>query len=87
MERQGMRKTWYLAVIMLLCMAPAIHAQSLSSSAANKPCREAVWDFGNGGKGCKVAVPEGGSSASYLLLAGAFCFGGIVFRSRRQHTA
>jgi hypothetical protein len=36
-------------------------------------------------KGSKcAAVPEGGTSLMYLLLAGLSCLGGIVLRSRRQ---
>jgi hypothetical protein len=31
-----------------------------------------------------AAVPEGGASLMYLLLAGLFCLGGFVLRSRWQ---
>ena len=31
-----------------------------------------------------VAVPEGGAAVMYLLLAGAFCFGAMLFCSRSQ---
>jgi hypothetical protein len=31
-----------------------------------------------------AAVPEGGTSLMYLLLAGLSCLGGMVLRSRRQ---
>jgi len=34
-----------------------------------------------------VAVPEGGTAALYLLLAGLACFGAVVIRSRRLATA
>lgn len=34
-----------------------------------------------------VAVPEGGTTAMYLLLAFAACLGGVYFRSRRPSTA
>ena len=37
----------------------------------------------DGGNKC-AAVPEGGTSLLYLLLAGLACLGGIVLRSRRQ---
>jgi hypothetical protein len=37
----------------------------------------------DGGNKC-AAVPEGGTSLMYLLLAGLACLGGIVLRSRRQ---
>jgi hypothetical protein len=37
----------------------------------------------NGGGGC-VAVPEGGTTLMYLLLAGLACFGAVALRSRRQ---
>ncbi len=32
----------------------------------------------------KESVPEGGSAAAYLLLAGATCLGAIALQSRRQ---
>jgi hypothetical protein len=40
----------------------------------------------NGGGGC-VAVPEGGTTFMYLLLAGLACFGAAALRSRRQTEA
>jgi hypothetical protein len=36
-----------------------------------------------GGDGC-TAVPEGGTAVTYLLLAGVFCLGAMLWRSRRQ---
>jgi hypothetical protein len=36
-----------------------------------------------GGGGC-TSVPEGGTAAIYLALAGLCCFGAMVWRSRRQ---
>jgi len=44
----------------------------------------------NGGPGScpgqefMMLVPEGGSAAMYLLLAGLLCFGAMLFRRRRQ---
>ena len=44
----------------------------------------------NGGPGScpgqefMMLVPEGGSAAIYLLLAGLLCFGAMLFRRRRQ---
>jgi hypothetical protein len=36
-------------------------------------------------KGCQ-GVPDGGSTASYLLALGATCLGGMVLRSRYQRS-
>lgn len=43
------------------------------------------WGWGDGGNngGC-AAVPEGGTTLTYLSLAGLFCLGAFAFRSRRQ---
>lgn len=39
------------------------------------------WGGNNGGN-CK-SVPEGGTTLTYLSLAGLCCLGAVVFRSRR----
>jgi len=36
---------------------------------------------------CRVSVPEGGSEATYLLMAALSCFAAILFRRRRQTVA
>ncbi len=41
------------------------------------------WGWGgNNGGNCK-SVPEGGTTLTYLSLAGLCCLGAVVFRSRR----
>ncbi|HZW93513.1 MAG TPA: hypothetical protein VFF64_11220 [Candidatus Eremiobacteraceae bacterium] len=43
------------------------------------------WGWGGGGNNggnCK-SVPEGGTTLTYLSLAGLCCLGAVVFRSRR----
>jgi len=57
---------WLLAVVAACCLAPAAFA----TSATPAPCAT-----------CK-AVPEGGSTAIYLLGAGLTCFGAMFLRSR-----
>jgi hypothetical protein len=46
------------------------------------------WDWGwggggNNGGGC-TTVPEGGTTLTYLSLAGLCCLGAVVFRRRQQ---
>jgi hypothetical protein len=60
-----------LAVVVLLCMAPA--------SFANKPYKDK--DKCRPGVNCRQ-VPEGGSAAIYLLGAGITCLGAMLIRSR-----
>ena len=60
-----------LAVVALLCMAPA--------SFANKPHKDK--DKCRPGVNCQQ-VPEGGSAAIYLLGAGITCLVAMVVRSR-----
>jgi hypothetical protein len=59
---------WLLAVVALCCLAPAAFAGTNPG-----PC--AV------GPKC-TAMPEGGSTAIYLLGAGLTCFGAMFLRSR-----
>lgn len=43
------------------------------------------WGLGDGGnKGGCAAVPEGGTTLTYVSLAGLFCLGAFAFRRRRQ---
>jgi hypothetical protein len=62
---------WLLGVVALCWLAPAALAQSSTG-----PCPV--------GSTCStpVAVPEGGSTAIYLLGAGLTCFGAMFLRSR-----
>jgi hypothetical protein len=41
------------------------------------------WDGGNGRGGC-ASVPEGGTTLTYIALAGLCCLGAMVLRFRRQ---
>ena len=61
---------WLLAVVALCCLAPAAFAKP-DAKPDTAPC--AV--------GC-VPVPEGGSTAIYLLGAGLTCFGAMFLQSR-----
>ncbi len=60
---------WLLAVVALCCLAPAAfaHHDRGCDSYSLKNCRQ---------------VPEGGSTAIYLLGAGLTCFGAMLVRSR-----
>ncbi len=51
-----------------------------------KDKKDKKCDASNGGwdNNCPKAVPEGGNSLMYLLVAGLCCLGGMVLRSRRQ---
>jgi hypothetical protein len=62
------KRNWLLAVVVLFCLAPAALAK-------DKPCAA---------PGCKdrKTVPEGGSTAIYLLGAGLTSFGAMYLRSR-----
>ena len=64
-----------LAVVALLCMAPA--------SFANKPNKDK--DKCRPGVNCQQ-LPEGGSAAIYLLGAGITCLGAMLIRSRETKT-
>ena len=64
-----------LAVVVLLCMAPA--------SFANKPYKDK--DKCRQGVNCRQ-VPEGGSAAIYLLGAGITCLGAMLIRYRETRS-
>jgi hypothetical protein len=59
---------WWLAAVAICCLAPAAFAdQGLNQESPNKRKRN---------------VPEGGSTAIYLLGAGLTCFGAMFLRSK-----
>jgi hypothetical protein len=60
---------WWLAAMVICCLAPATFALSLKCDPRDKNCKQAQ-------------VPEGGSTAVYVLGAGITCFGAIYLRSR-----
>ncbi len=62
-----------LAVVVLLCMAPA--------SFANKPDKDKCRP----GVNCQQ-VPESGSAAIYLLGAGITCLGAMLIRYRETRS-
>jgi hypothetical protein len=61
---------WLLAVVALCCLAPAAFATPATPPLPCATCK------------APVQVPEGGSTAIYLLGAGLTCFGAVFLRSR-----
>ena len=67
------KSKWWLAAVAMCCLAPAALAQTrcyFGEICVDPP------------KPSTVAVPEGGSTAIYLLGAGLTCFGAMFLRSR-----
>lgn len=58
---------WMLATILVCCLAPAALADRGRGCEPRSRCQQ---------------VPEGGSTAVYLLGAGLTCFGAMFLRSR-----
>ena len=71
--RKPMRRTWWLALVALLCMVPGAYATKPDGT-------HGCGEHGNAKK-CRQ-VPEGGSAAVYLLGAGITCLGAMFIRSR-----
>jgi hypothetical protein len=70
-----MSKTkWWLAIIVVCCLAP-------TSFAGHERDRDHGHGCDHNKKDCQQ-VPEGGSTAIYLLGAGLTCFGAMFLRSR-----
>jgi hypothetical protein len=63
---------WWLAIVVVCCLAPAAFAGQTNRCDNDK-------DDPNS---CRQSVPEGGSTAVYLLGAGLTCFGAMFLRSR-----
>jgi hypothetical protein len=72
------KRKWCLAVVLVCCLAPTTFA---------------AWGQGKGrdrdhgcdprrDRQCQQQVPEGGSTAIYLLGAGLTCFGAMFLRSK-----
>ncbi|MGA7078643.1 MAG: hypothetical protein WBQ43_24760 [Terriglobales bacterium] len=78
------KKKWWLALVVICCLAPATFADQ---GQYQKPDR----DHYPGRHGCEPQddgcrpqpVPEGGSTAIYLLGAGLTCFGAMFLRSKQ----
>ncbi len=68
---------WLLAVVLVCCLAPAAFA------GRDRRCDNDRDDP----KNCRQSVPEGGSTAVYLLGAGLTCFGAMFLRSRMAKPA
>jgi hypothetical protein len=62
------RRKWWLAGVMVLCLATAASAGQ-NATAAQKHKH-------------KKQLPEGGSAVVYLLATGITCLGAMVMRSR-----
>jgi hypothetical protein len=67
----------------------ASHVRNVTSYAFTStflfgPIHEGGKGGDNNKKGHKTAMPEGGSTLVYLLLASLTCFGAMVLRSRRK---
>jgi len=62
-------RKWWLAALLICCLSPAGFAKTDCKKHPNN-------------KDCKSSVPEGGSTAIYLLGAGLVCSGAMFLRSR-----
>jgi hypothetical protein len=69
---------WWLAIVVMCCLAPATFAEREGERDRDRHRNEAC---GPHEKKCQQ-VPEGGSTAIYLLGAGLACFGAMFLRSR-----
>ena len=72
------RGKWWLAAVVLCCLAPATFAH-------DGRCDRHGWDWNwDKDKHCAktASVPEGGSTAIYLLGVGLTCFGAMFLRSK-----
>ena len=64
---------WWLAIVVICCLAPAAFADhDYDKDRRCEPHQR---------RNCQQ-VPEGGSTAIYLLGAGLTCFGAMFLRSR-----
>jgi len=77
-----MRSKWWLALA-LICFLPA--TLTADHGHKNKGCDNGWWNWD---RDCKQqptpthSMPEGGSSAAYVLGAGLTCLGAMFVRSR-----
>src|SRR6266849_4004596 len=96
MER--IRSSWFLAVVALLCFAPNALAQTLRPEKGGKallikkrPLYGSYFQLSSGfnpGGGGQTSsgfpLPEGGSTATYLLAAGICYIGAVAYNFRRK---
>jgi len=85
------RNSCFALVMALLCFAPGAIAQKVQMSPTNVSALtgySAVLMHSpfteDRKKKKKVAMPEGGAAALYLVLAGAACFGAMFIYTRRK---
>jgi len=72
-------RKWWLAIVVICCLAPATFAER-----SHDPGVQCNPQNGN----CRSQqVPEGGSTAIYLLGGGLTCFGAMFLRSRMAKSA
>jgi len=71
---QEINRKWWLALVVLLCLAPSTFAAK--DEAQTKKC-DAKHP-----KNCAMQVPEGSSSLVYVLGVGVTCLGAMLLRSR-----
>lgn len=67
-----MNRKWWLALVVLLCLAPATFAVTVKPRPFDP--RQGKWPT--------RSVPEGGSLLAYVLGAGVTCSGAMLVRSR-----
>ena len=63
---------WWLAMVVVCCLAPGAFARRDHGCDAHRRDKD---------RHCQQ-VPEGGSTAVYLLGAGLTCFGAMLLRSK-----
>jgi hypothetical protein len=66
------KRKWWLAIVVMCCLAPASFAERDRGPIRGRDPHAGVLH----------RVPEGGSSAIYLLGAGLTCFGAMFLRTR-----
>jgi hypothetical protein len=94
------KKMWYAGVAVLLLFAPSAMAQIGSHSSLWRPAAAiapatalyqqiTIVDSQDGKKKKKKtsALPEGGSAAAYVFLAGCTCLVAIYAQSRKRASA
>jgi hypothetical protein len=85
----GSNKKWWLALVVICCLAPAAFADR---GQYQEPDRDY---YQNHNHGCDPRewrcrpqqVPEGGSTAIYVLGAGLTCLGAMFLRSKQGKPA
>jgi hypothetical protein len=83
MSTIGNPKKWLAVGALTLVMC------AFSAAQPDKDHKHRGGQGGDDGDRCRIAanchqVPDGGSTAGYLLMGGVVCLGGLFVRSRRQ---